>query len=241
MKRSGKDGEKVRTEAKPPAPLVKSEDETPECGPGCDCGAPPRSKNTRVIKVVVSMVVLLAVVGIIAYKGTSTGGTSSGKTAAKDSSAFGTAPSGKAVAGAKPEGKGKSESKTTDHTNKIGETIGSMNDLNTVASNQDAVFIFVPSAKNEAVQDQTNEAVLAAQKTLTNNNVKLGLYTLATDSPDYASISTQAQPPGIFVAKKGGGSAFVSGEITASKLLQAYVQSSSASGCCPSGDSSGCQ
>jgi hypothetical protein len=240
MKRPGNDNEKVGIEATPPVPLLESENRTPECGPECDCGAPPRSRKVKVMKVVVSLVVLLAVVGIIAYKATSAKQTSS-KNTAQDSSAFSTAPSGKAVAGAKPEEKGKSESKTPERTNKIGETIGSMNDLNTVASSQDAVFIFVPGAMNEPVQDLTSEAVLAAQKTLTSNNVKLGLYTLATDSPDYSSISAQAKPPGIFVAKKGGGSTFVSGEVTASKLLQAFVQVSSASGCCPSGDSSGCQ
>jgi hypothetical protein len=110
----------------------------------------------------------------------------------------------------------------------------SLGDLNEVALSKDAVFILVPGAKDEPVPDQTNAAVLAAQRTLKANNIALGLYTLATGSPEYAAISRQVQAPAILVASKGRGMAAVSGEVTESKLIQAFVASSSAGGCCPS-------
>jgi hypothetical protein len=48
--------------------------------------------------------------------------------------------------------------------------------------------------------------------------------------------------PGMLVMSKGRGMGAVSGEITETKLLQAYVASSRTGGCCPAGDgSAGCK
>lgn len=126
----------------------------------------------------------------------------------------------------------------------IGELLESINSLNKVALNQDAVFIFIPTKTDEPASEKTNAAVLAAQRTLTSRGIKLGLYTLQASSPDYSAISNQVELPAILVASKGKGMGAVSGEVTETKLLQAFVASSRSGGCCPSGSgapSSGCK
>lgn len=134
-----------------------------------------------------------------------------------------------------------SETQSVKTTSQIGKYLESLRDLNQSALSEDAVFIFIPGMKNEPVQDQTNNAVLAAQKTLMANNISLGLYTLPVNSPDYFAISSQVQTPAILVASKGRGMAAVFGEVTESKLLQAYMATMSAGGCCAGGGgSAGC-
>lgn len=117
-------------------------------------------------------------------------------------------------------------------------------DLNKVAISQDAVFIFIPDSKNSPVDGKTKDAVLAAQKTLNNNKISLGLYTLPASSPDYPEISKQLQAPAILIASKGRGMSGVSGEITEPKLLQAFMASSRSGGGCGTStcgpSSSGC-
>jgi len=210
------------------------------CGPGCDCGVSP--KGSRAVKTAIILLVVLAVAGILIYKVANAKQTASSGVAAGPASSFAggqaalgitTQPSGGmgnggVVAGAASEADaGRTTGGTWEHLKSLG-------DLNEVALSQDAVFILVPAAQDEPVPDQTNAAVLAAQKTLKANNIALGLYTLAAGSPEYAAISRQVQTPAILVASKGRGMAAVSGEVTESKLIQAFVASSSAGGCCPS-------
>lgn len=121
---------------------------------------------------------------------------------------------------------------------KIGESLDSLSSLNKVALNQDTVFVFIPAAKNEFADDATKNAVIAAQRTLKSKNIILGLYTLPASSSDYSGISAQVQTPAILIATKGKGMSAVSGEITETKLLQAYMSSTRAGGCGPA--SSGC-
>jgi hypothetical protein len=211
------------------------------CGPGCDCNVAPAGKR---IKMAISLIVLLAVVGVFLYKTSSARQTASDDRTIGSVSAFAVAPAvPEAVPGtaAQPTAQSGPDAQSSQATGKIGEYLQALSDLNKVALSQDAVFIFIPSAKTEPLQDRTNAAVLAAQKTLKSSNIALGLYTLRTSSPDYTAISRQVQAPAILVASKGRGMAAVSGDITESRLLQAFVASSSAGGCGPSGcGPSGC-
>lgn len=118
-------------------------------------------------------------------------------------------------------------------TGKIGGNLSSLNDLNKVALSKDAVFVFIPGEKNEAVHGTINTAVLASQKALKAKNIIVGLYTLSTSSPDYSMILKQVQAPAVIIATKGKGMAKVTGDITESKLLQAFMTTLSAGGCCP--------
>ena len=244
-------GHEAKEEQPAAASPHDSKSETAACGPGCNCGTPSKGKK---IKTAIALVALLAVVALI-YKGVSAQQAAPNGPAAANASVFavaqvagttpGTAsqPSDATVDGKVGE-KAASKAESAKAVNKIGEYLGSLNDLNKVALSQDAVLIFIPGAKDESVQDGTNAAVLAAQKTLKTKSITLGLYTLRAESPDYSAIAKQVQPPAIVVASKGRGMAAVTGEVTEPKLLQAFVASSSAGGCGPSGcgpSSAGCK
>ena len=124
---------------------------------------------------------------------------------------------------------------------KIGDFVESLGSLNKVAVNQDAVFVFLPAKADATIAKETNEAVEAVKRTLESKNIRIGLYTLQSGSPEHANIASQLSLPGILILSKGRGMGAVSGEITEAKLLQAYVASTRAGGCGPSGcGPSGC-
>ena len=239
MKLSGLNSKPVRAEATQAASSpVEPGGETAVCGPGCACGAPSGGKK---IKIAVSLIVLLAVASIFIYKVVAAKDSASNNTAAKDGAAFAfVEPSPNAVpeAATQPSAAATPEAPKTGQ--KIGEYLELLSALNKVAVNQDAVFIFIPAPKSELADDKTNTAVLAAQRTLKSNKITLGLYTLPTRSPDYSEISAQVQAPAILVASKGGGMAAVSGDVTETKLLQAFMAASRAGGCGSGCGPSGC-
>jgi hypothetical protein len=197
------------------------------CGPGCNCAAPARG---GIAKVVICLVVLLAVVGIIAYKALGGRGAAAASPAANDKAGFNVPPA------MKVEDVKAAPLKEADK--EIGKYLKSMSELNTVAIDQDAVFIFVPATDTLTPSDATRTAVLAAQKTLGAKDTKVGLYTLQAMSADQAQIAKQVKLPAVLVACKGRGMGVVSGEVTETKLLQAYMASSQAGGCGPA--SAGC-
>ena len=234
MKLSGLNSKQVRAEATPAAASsVEPGNGAPVCGPGCSCGTP---SGSRKLKIVVSLIVLLAVASIFIYKAVAAKDNAAGNTAAKDGAAFAFAqPAPKAMPEAATQPSATATPDAAKAGQKIGEYLESLSALNKVAVNEDAVFIFIPAPKSELADDKTNTAVLAAQRTLKSSKITLGLYTLPTRSPDYSAISVQVQAPAILVASKGGGMAAVSGDVTETKLLQAFMASSRAGGCGPSG------
>jgi hypothetical protein len=125
----------------------------------------------------------------------------------------------------------------------VGVSLDSLASLNKVAMNQDAVFVFVPAKGIDLVSKETIDAIASAQKKIESTGAKVGLYTLQSSSPEYANIASQLTPPSMLVMSKGRGMGGVAGGITEDKILQAYVASSRAGGCGPSGcgpSSSGC-
>lgn len=256
MKLSGIGSEQEIVDATPAAAdAVGCGNATAVCGPGCNCGT---SSSSRRMKSVVTLIAGLAVVSIFAFKASRNPWDA---VAATNGSAFAIAPaSSAAVSEAGARSSSVTEKKEAAETalpedklmtenapaaaktgQKIGEYLESLSTLNEVALNQDAVFIFIPAQKSETADGQTSTAVLAAQQTLKRNNITLGLYTLPVNSSDYSGISAQVQTPAVLVASKGRGMAAVSGEVTETKLLQAYMTSSSVGGCGPSGcGPSGC-
>lgn len=200
---------------------IKSEN----CAPGCNCGKP--SGNTKA-KAVVCVIVLLAICGIFVYKAKST------KQSTQDNAktTF-TSPIANQANGQEPAVKSVEDKKM------VGEFIDSLASLNKVAVNQDAVFVFVPAYGNDIVSKETTEAIASAEQKLKSSGLNIGLYTLRFSSPskEYANIAAQLPLPGMLVMSKGRGAGAVSGEITETKLLQAYVASSRVGGC---GPSSGC-
>ena len=212
---------------------MKPGNETAVCGPGCGCGTP---SGSRKLKIAVSLIVLLAVASIFVYKAAAAKDNASNNTVAKDGAAFAFAePAPNAMPGAESQPSATATPAVAKPGQKVGEYLDSLNALNKVAINQDAVFVFIPALKNDLADDKTNTAMLAAQQTLKRSKITLGLYTLPSSSPDYSGISAQVKAPAILVACKGKGIAAISGEVTEAKLLQAFVATSRAGGCGPSG------
>jgi len=233
---------------------VEPANEAAACGPGCNCGVPSSARKARVA---ISLVVLLAFAGIATYKAlsgtrqdgsTSLAGRQAGFTiaaAAQNAAPEKEPPSQDRVAPKKIQGMPEPRNSVTladektapsaEDALRIGSYIESMSELNKVAMGQDAVFIFVPSKTEGAASEPTRTAVLAAQKNLDPKEFKVGLYTLQPASSDYPAISSQVQVPAVLVLRKGRGMGAVSGEVTETKLLQAFVSASRGGGCCPSG------
>jgi hypothetical protein len=192
------------------------------CAPGCNCGKP--SRNTKA-KAAVCLIVLLAICGIFVYKAKSAKQSPPTKT----ETSF-IVPVVNEINEQKPAVEPVGDKKM------VGEFIDSLASLNKVAVNQDAVFVFVPAYGNNIVSKDTIDAITSAEQKLKSSGLSIGLYTLWFSSPsnEYANLASQLTLPGMLVISKGRGVGAVSGEITETKLLQAYVASSRTGGCGPS-------
>ncbi|MCL5036742.1 MAG: arsenite efflux transporter metallochaperone ArsD [Chloroflexi bacterium] len=241
------------------ASINKSEtDDASVCGPGCDCGTPSGGWKARMV---IGLVVLLTIAGILIYKISNQKAYKADSATQKagfavSSAAENVTTENKAVTlGAVVEKKGEADAKITEPAaaenkktaidkTKIGEYLDSLGELNKVALNQDAVFIFIPAKKDESPGESTRLSILSAQKKLALSNIKVGLFTMRTSSPDFSTFSSRVQLPAILVACKGRGMGVVSGDVTETKLLQAFMASSQAGGCGTSGcgsSSAGCK
>jgi hypothetical protein len=122
----------------------------------------------------------------------------------------------------------------------VGTMIASFAELNTLAGNTNAVFVYLPG--KEANTGKAPATVMqAAARTIEAQGGKCALFTLRAGSPDYDNLGPQAPTPGVLAMVRGKGMSAVSGEITETKLVQGYVAASSAGGCGPSGcGPSGC-
>ncbi len=204
------------------------------CGPGCDCGKP--SGNTKA-KAVVCLIVLLAIGGIFIYK--TKGAKQSAPANTETTFVAPVANVNEQKAAVPTIDKQEPVVKMVEEKKRVGEFLDSLATLNKVAINQDAVFVFVPAKGIDLVSKETIDAIASAEQKLKSSGVSLGLYTLQSSSPEYANLAAQLPLPSMLVMSKGRGAGAVSGEITETKLLQAYVASSRAggcgSGCAPSG------
>ena len=229
------------------------------CGPECGCKKPVGSSR---VKVVVFLLVLLAICIILAYKvntekqgppvdtGLAFAATIANKVDKPDSTSNSTStvPSDTSslaetvkdkqdpAVSIPSEEKQNPDTKPVEDTPKIGEILDSMNSLNKVALKQDAVFIYIPDMGKGTLKKETEKAIKSAEKQLKSKGIRLGIYTLKVGSSDYSSIKAQLPLPAMLVLTKGKGMGTVTGDITETKILQAYVASTrgGGGGCCPS-------
>lgn len=193
------------------------------CAPGCDCGKPAGSKRS---KLVLSLLVLLAAGGILIFKATE-----AKKEAPVSTGDTFVAPAGPMVLGPAPG--------TAGLGGAAGGPLASFAALNTVAAGQDSVLVFVPAKEGEAASGETKTAMDGVLRSLQGKGVRTGFYTLATGSLDYGRVAAQTSLPAVVALTKGRGMGTASGPFTEEKLMQAYVASTQAAGCCPpSGGSS---
>lgn len=104
--------------------------------------------------------------------------------------------------------------------------------FNQVKPSQEVAFVYVPS-KNGKMSNKIKSAIQSAKQTLEAKNIKVDLYTLNTSAADY---STQSKTPAVIVIYKGKDKKTVSGDISTTRLLQAYMAATLSGGCganCP--------
>jgi len=220
--------------------------------PPCACSPeesiPAKQIGRKAPKVVISLIVLVAVVSIVAFK---TIGTDSERDSSNDSydAIGGTSDSLDSEPALSQEQAVNAEQTSGDDVpaqqhhedasqteQSFGEHLDSWGDLNTVAADTDAVFVFVPETGNILIDDVTRTAVTDVRQYLESSNIKVGLYTLSYDAPDYSEISLQFELPAIIVASKGLGVLVLPcSSVDEYSLLQAFQACcDTSSGCCPS-------
>jgi hypothetical protein len=116
-----------------------------------------------------------------------------------------------------------------------GQELDSLASLNKVAADTDAVFVFLAADSRQGDQTITSQ-IEAAAKTLQSNGIRISAFTLKKDSLDYTQLAKQSSIPCVLAMVKSRGMSGVSGEITDTKLVQAFVTASRpTSGCSPAG------
>lgn len=192
----------------------------PGCAPGCDCREPAAGKVSQKIKVAISLVVVLAVVGIVVFKTTGAGQNPTIAVPQGGNAPFVTTTAGPVTSSADQQGGS-------------GAPLSAIADLNRVAAKLNTVFLLIPSKNNARTTKETVDAVAAVERALNAKGLSTGIYTLQSASPDYPDLAAKVTAPGIAVLTKGGGIGFVSGGISETSVMQAYVASARTGGCCP--------
>jgi len=193
----------------------------PTCGPGCGCVKAAGSGGTQ-FKIAVCLVVVIAASGIILYKMTS----------ARNNAADCGRPGFVNFLATTPTAGPSSERPQSG----IVSSVPSMGAIDTVAATMDTVLLLIPTKDNAPATKATSAAVAAVERTLKVKGVRIGVFTLQTDSPDYPNVAAKLlSVPGIVVLTKGRGNSAVSGEMSEEILMQAYVASTQRGSCCPPG------
>lgn len=187
------------------------------CGPGCACGTKGSGNWGRWI----AGIVILLIAGVLVAKAV-----------IKDSGA----PAGPASAGfaslpAQEKTPVPAVAPAPAATDALKE-IATLSELNSVATNMAGVFVFLPG-KGETSAKAPTAQIASAVRTMEPqlSGGKVGMFALNAGSRDYEQVATQMAVPGVLAMVKGRGMAPVSGEITETKLVQAFVKASSAGGC----------
>jgi len=207
-------------EKKPVSNMELLKEQASACGPGCACNAPETSGRMRyVVGVIILCAAAVFVMRAVAKnKDVSTEKASAGFAAL-------TAP-GQMLA---------SYGVTATSNTVTVKEIDALSDLNAVASDMAGVFVFLPG-KDETSAKAPTAQILGAAKTIEPQaGGKIGSFTLKTGSRDYGQIAAQMAVPGVLAMVKGRGMAPVSGEITETKLVQAFVMAANSGGGCGAG------
>jgi MYXO-CTERM domain-containing protein len=190
------------------------------CGSGCNCHATGTPGKTRWV---IGIIVLVAA-GVLVARDIIKSDAASSQT------------SGQAFALPVAATNSSTAAPTTE---KSVEPIGTLSELNTVATNLDAVFVFLPG-KEGTSGNSPSATMKNAARTIEAQGKKVGIFTLKAGSPDYDQIAGQISLPAVLAMVKGRGMNAISGDITETKLVQGFLAASSAGGCGPSAGAGCC-
>lgn len=193
-----------------------------ECGPGCNCSASGVGKKGKII---ICLVVAIAATIVLAY------GIVQKAEAQNDL--------------------GQSALEAANETNQAdsslwGNPIESLAYLSEVASQNDAVFLYLP-IKGQGQDENIKKEIQSAATKAQSKGTMTAFFALDEGSEDYAQLTSQVPAPFVLVMAKGcnlgavpaniseeSGMGIVSGDISEESLLYALVAASRPSiGCCP--------
>lgn len=209
---------------KPTDNMEALQQEASACGPGCGCHAGGSAGRVRWI---VGIVILL-VAGVLVVRAMVK---NNGASAAPTSTGFAALPA--------PEQQPAPAAAATPSKTDTLKEIAALSELNAVAGDTVGVFVFLPG-KTEATAKAPTAQIRGAARTIEPQlrGGKIGIFALKAGSRDYEQVASQMAVPGVLAMVKGGGMSAASGDITETKLVQAFAAASSAGGCGPS--SAGC-
>lgn len=214
----------MNEDQKPSDNMEALKQEASVCGPGCGCHAGGSSSRARWI---VGVIIILAAGMLMARALIKNNSASAEKTV----SGFASLPAvGQAPAPA-------ADTTPAAQSAVAVKEIGGLSELNAVAADTGGVFVFL-AGKNDPLIKAPLAQMRSAAKTIEVQGQKIGLFTLKTDSPDYAQVAAQTPVPCVLAMVKGRGMIPVLGDITETKLIQGFVAASSGGGCGPA--SAGC-
>ncbi len=117
----------------------------------------------------------------------------------------------------------------------VGTSIRALSELDTQAREMNAVFVFIP-AKGVAPTASALAAIKGAKQSLeTRFDIKIGLFTLLPGSRDYEEMAVQMSVPGLVPIVKTGAKKPISGDLTESQIVDAFMLAMATGGCCPLG------
>ena len=189
------------------------------CGPGCACNASGSSKKTRWI---VGAIVLVIAVALVARAVVKNNRVSS----APASTGFATLAVPAQTPAAAPA--------VAPPATNAAKEIASLMELNSVAADSVGVFVYLPGERETVTATKTViTQIRGAARTIEPqlNGGKIGVFTLKAGTQDYKQVALQMTVPGVLALVKGGGMKAASGDITETKLVQAFVAASSSGGC----------
>lgn len=211
-------------------------EEASSCGPGCGCHSGGQSSRIRWI---VGLVIILAA-GVLVARAMMKNSSAQADIKAPGFAAL-------PIAGQTPAPVANAAPATGDATavpvTVAIQELGALSELNAVAADTGAVFVFLAGKNDPPIKAPLAQMRSAAKTIEAQAGIKIGLFRLKTDSPDYARVAEQMPVPCVLAMVKGRGMIPVSSDITEAKLIQGFVAASSGGGggCGPSGcGPSGC-
>ncbi|HNQ55199.1 MAG TPA: hypothetical protein PKG66_07285 [Methanothrix sp.] len=127
--------------------------------------------------------------------------------------------------------------KASPHTDKANSSLwdkplDSVASLNEVATEKDAVFLYLP-AKGQVPDEKVKKEIEAAAANAESQGIRMAFFVLDEGSQDYDLVNSQVSVPCVLAMAYGTGKSAATTNITEANLMQSLVQASQTYSCAP--------